>query len=210
MKLTTLVIAAALAAGCTVHNGQDSFLVATKVIAATAPTGATAVNCVYDPTTAEAVFGGFDPNFGYVHAVVVENRLADNAGIAPGRFNTNDFQVEGATITTDVLVGPAQSIGVQTVPANGLIQVGTSAAVAVVLAQPGAIAPGSTVRFNIQVFGVLLDGSKVKTNRYEYAADAFPSFTQTAPTCTAPLAPRACEGADAQGVSHQDTTVVCR
>jgi len=205
MKLTTLVIAAVLAAGCSV-NDEASFLVATKIVAATKNKDATVGGCAYDVATAEAVFGAFDPAFGYVHAVVVENRLADNAGVAPGRFNTNDFQVRGATITTEVLVGPAQSIATQTVPANGLIPVGQSAPVAVALAQPGAIAPGSTVRFNVQVFGVLLDGSKVKTNRYEYAADAVPGFTKPppAPACTSTQTAIVCEGV------HQDTVAFCQ
>jgi hypothetical protein len=204
MKLTTLVLAAALAAGCAVRNDEGSFMVGTKIIAATAPTAAASTACVYTPDTAEAVFGAFDPTFGYVHAVVVENRMAANAAAGPGRVNTNDFQVEGATITTDVLVGHAQSIGAQTVPANGLIKVGSSAPVSVTLAQPGAIEAGSTVRFNVQVFGTLLDGSKVRTNRYEYAAEAVAGFVPPAPTCTAPAVPFACEGA------HQDTTVICR
>src|SRR3954464_14035626 len=118
MKLTTLVIAAALAAGCTVKDDQRSMLVATKLIAATA-SGTT--GCVYDPTTLETVFGTFVAGAGYTHALVVENRLPDNSGLGPGRLNTNDFQVKGATITTDVAVGAAQNIGAQTVPANGFI-----------------------------------------------------------------------------------------
>jgi hypothetical protein len=202
MKLTAIAIAAALAAGCSVHD-QASFVVGTKIIPATASTG-TGGGGVYDPATNETVFGAFDPIFGYVHAVVVENRLSDNSGLGPGRFNTNDFQVEGATITTDVLIGPAQSIGPQTVPANALIKVGESRAVGVTLAQPGAIAAGSVVRFNVQIFGVLLDGTKVKSNRYEYAADAIAGFIPSAPTCTAPQVAAACEG------PHQDTTVICK
>ena len=73
-----------------------------------------------------------------------------------------------------------------------------------VLAQPGTIAPGSTVRFNVQVFGHLLDGSSVKSNRYEYAANAIAGLTPAVPTCTAPQVAVACEG------THQDTTVVCK
>ena|SRR5207248_7207267 len=204
MKLTTLVIAAALAAGCTVHNDERSFLVGTKIVAATKNKDATVGGCAYDAATAEAVFGAFDPAFGYVHAVVVENRMASNA-TGPGRLNTNDFQVEGATVTTDVLIGPAQSIAAQTVPANGLIKVGgTAAPVAVVLAQPGTITPGSTVRFNVQVFGHLLDGSSVKSNRYEYAAEAVAGFAIPPPTCTAPQTAIVCEGV------HQDTVAFCQ
>ena len=105
MKLTTLVIAAALAAGCSVHGDERSFMVGTKVVPATPSTAANAIGCVYDATTPENVFGAFDPAFGYVHAVVVENRMVDNASLGPGRIGTNDFQVEGATITTDVRGG---------------------------------------------------------------------------------------------------------
>jgi len=209
MKLTTLVIAAALATGCMVHNDERSLIVGTKLIAATVPTGATAAGCVYDPATNEAVFGAFDPAFGYVHAVVVENRLPDNSHLGPGRLNSNDFQVEGATITTEVLVGPAQTIATQTVPANGLIKVAAANPVAVVLAQPGAIAAGSTVRFNVQIFGHLIDGSSAKSNKYEYSANAIAGFQPAPPTCTAPAAPFACE-VDANGVPHQDTTVACK
>ena len=109
MKLTTLVIAAALAAGCSVHGDERSFMVGTKVVPATPSTAANATGCVYDATTPENVFGAFDPAFGYVHAVVVENRMVDNASLGPGRIGTNDFQVEGATATMgsdDYIEGP--------------------------------------------------------------------------------------------------------
>jgi len=203
MKLTTLVIAAALATGCVVHNDERSFIVGTKLIPETA-SNSTPVTCVYDATSLENAFGNFDPAAGYVHAIVVENRLPDNTGLGPGRIATNDFQVEGATITTEVLIGPAQSIPTQTVPANGLIKINTALPVAIVLAQPGAIADGSTVRFGIQVFGHLIDGSSVKSNRYEYSALARTgTVAGPVPTCTAPAVPVACEGA------RQDTTVVC-
>jgi hypothetical protein len=207
MKLiVTTTIAAALLAGCST-NGEDSLLVATKLIQAnpaTATTGAVA-GCAYTTDTNENVFGVFDPSVGYQHALVVENRLQDNTNLTLGRFNTNEFQVEGATIKTDVLVGPAQNISEQTVPANGLIQIGQSAPVAIQLAQPGAIQVGSEVRFHIQVFGRLLDGSKVKTNTYEYSAAA-DTITAGSPCTTG--APTFCEGnATAQS---QDTGVVCQ
>ena len=90
-------------------------------------------------------------------------------------------------------------------PANGLIKVGgTAAPVAVVLAQPGTITAGSTVRFNVQVFGHLLDGSSVKSNRYEYVADAVAGFTIPAPVCTATQTAIVCEGV------HQDTIAFCQ
>jgi hypothetical protein len=168
MKLTTIAIAiaAALAAGCTVPNNERSSLVATKVIQATS-SGVT--GCTYDPGTLEAVFGTFDPAAGYVHAVVVQNRLADNAGLGPGRLNTNDFQVKGATIT-----------------------------------------PGTDVRFNIQIFGVLTDGSSVKTNTYTYAAHAITSPV-IGSSCTAAQTTFFCETADVSGKTpSQDTGSFCK
>ena len=152
--ILTITIAAALLAGCSTH-GEDSLLVATKLIQANPVTATTGSGgCAYTADTLENVFGVFDPAVGYSHALVVENRLQDNTNLNLGRFNTNEFQVERATIKTDVLVGPAQNIPEQTVPANGLIQVGQIAPVAIQLAQPGAIQPGSEVRFHIQVFPV--------------------------------------------------------
>jgi len=205
MKLIlTTTIAAALLAGCTTH-GEDSLLVATKLIQANASTGTTA-GCVYATDTLENVFGVFDPSVGYQHALVVENRLQDNTDLTLGRFNTNEFQVEGATIKTDVLVGPAQSIPDQTVPANGLIQVGQNAPVAIQLAQPGAIQVGTEVRFHIQVFGRLLDGSKVNTNTYEYSAAA-DTITAGNP-CTTGQTVTFCEGNAA--TQSQDTGFVCK
>jgi hypothetical protein len=205
MKLTTIAIAAALAAGCTVPNGERSSLVATKVIRATGTT-----ECTYAPGTDELVFGTFDPAAGYVHAVVVINRLPDNSGIAPGRLNTNDFQVEGATITTDVLVGRAQSIAKQTVPANGFIPSGGSPLpVGLQLAQPGAILPGSDVRFHIQIFGTLVDGTTVKTNTYEYAAHAITS-PRIGAICPTGKVAVPCETGDSTGTTAtQDTGFLC-
>src|SRR3954463_3641489 len=165
MKLIlTTTIAAALLAGCTTH-GEDSFLVATKLVQATE--GDVAGTCIYDAATLENAFGRFDPAAGYTHAVVIENRLQDNTDLNLGRFNTNEFQVEGATVKTDVLFGPPQSIPDQTVPANGLILIGGSLPIAIQLAQPGAVKAGSEVRFHIQIFGRLLDGSKAHTTPYQ-------------------------------------------
>ena len=207
MKLIlTTTIAAALLAGCSTH-GEDSHLVATKLIQATPAADTTgAGGCAYSADTLENAFGLFDPSAGYQHAVVIENRLQDNTDLNLGRFNTNEFQVEGATVKTDVLVGPAQSIPEQTVPANGLIQVGQILPVAIRLAQPAAIQPGSEVRFHIQVFGRILDGSKVSTNTYEYAAAA---DTVQQPTCGTGT-PTFCETADPTGqTATQDTGFSC-
>jgi len=207
MKLATLAIAAALVAGCKVNEEQSSFLVGTKLIPATI-TSATS-GCVYDATGAENVFGFFDPAFGYRHALVVQNQLPNNAAAGPGRINTNDFQVKGATIKTEVLVGPPQSIPDQVVPANGLIRVGETAPVAIALAQANTIQDGSDVRFHIQVFGNLQDGSSVKSQFYVYAAHAQTGFVQGA-LCTATQTAFFCEGVDASGVAHQDTGSFCQ
>ena len=207
MKLnTTVAIAAALVAGCTVKDDQRSSLVGFRIIQAK---GTIATGCLYDPTTAETTFGTFVGAAGYTHALLVTNRLADNAALGPGRLNTNDFQVEGATITTDVVVGPAQSIATQTVPANGFILAGATLPVAIQIAQPGAIAPGSDVVFHIQVFGKLADGSRVRTNVYEYAAHAVASFAPVSP-CGAAVVPIFCETFDPTGkTATQDTGAIC-
>jgi hypothetical protein len=155
-------------------------------------------------------FGAFDPAAGYVHAVVVENRLPDNSGIAPGRLNTNDFQVLGATITTDVLLGPPQSIATQTVPATGFITVGSSHPVGLQLAQRGAILPGSDVRFHIQIFGILTDGSTIKTSTYQYAAHAITS-PLIGSNCTATQTAFFCETGDPSGkTATQDSGSLCK
>jgi hypothetical protein len=214
MKLVTITIAAALFAGCAVHDDQSSMIVGTKLIEATtgSATGGTGpTTCTYDPATNEASFGIFDPAAGYVHALVLENHLPDNSGLGPGRLNTNDFQVEGATVKTEVLVGPAQSIPEVNVPANSLIAVGGIQPIAIQLAQPGAIQAGSEVRFRIQVFGRLLDGSKVKTSTFEYAAQAaspLPPFIVN--PCPAGQTPTFCETGDLNGLQGtQDTGVSC-
>jgi hypothetical protein len=207
MKLTNIAIAAALAAGCTVKDDQRSMLVATKIIPAIS-SGTS--GCVYDPTTLESVFGSFLASAGYTHALVVENRLPDNSGLGPGRLNTNDFQVEGATITTDVVVGPAQSIAVQTVPANGFITTGASLPIGIQLAQPGAVAAGTDVQFHVQVFGKLADGTRARTNIYEYAAHAVGSVVQSSP-CVSPQVATFCESFDPTGATKtQDTGALCQ
>jgi type IV pilus assembly protein PilQ len=167
----------------------------------------TSVGCTYDPATLENSFGLFDPTAGYTHALVIENRLQDNTDLVLGRVNTNEFQVEGATIKTQALVGPAQTIPDQTVPANGLILTGQSLPVALRLAQPGAIQAGSEVRFHIQVFGRLLDGSRVKTNTYEYSAAADTLIGGN--PCATGQTPTFCEGPD-PAVQSQDTGAVCK
>src|SRR3954465_14150393 len=165
MKLIlTTSIAAALLAGCTTH-GEDSFLVATKLVQATE--GDDPGSCVYDVATAENSFGLFDPAAGYVHAVVVENRLQDNTDLNLGRFNTNEFQVEGATVKTEVLFGPPHAIPDQPVPAAGRILIGGSVAIATHREQPGAVKAGNEVPFHIQIFGRLLDGAKVSTSTFQ-------------------------------------------
>jgi len=208
MKLnTTVAIAAALAAGCGVRDDQRSMLVGIKIIPATS-SGTS--GCVYDPSTPETTFGAFLASAGYTHALVVNNRLPNNATLGPGRLNTNDFQVEGATITTDIVVGNAPSIATETVAANGFIPAGGTLPVAIEIAQPGAISPGIDVVFHIQVFGKLADGSRVRTNVYEYAAHSVASLLPTS-NCTATQTPTFCESFDPSGATKtQDTGAICR
>jgi hypothetical protein len=206
MKLnTTVAIAAALAAGCGVRDDQRSMLVGLKIIPATGT-----ATCVYDPATPETTFGAFLGSAGYTHALVVNNRLPDNAGLGPGRLNTNDFQVEGATIATDVVVGNAPGIATETVAANGFIPAGGTLPVAIQIAQRGAIPAGVDVVFHIQVFGKLADGSRVRTNVYEYAAHSVASLPATS-NCTATQTPTFCESLDPSGATKtQDTGAICK
>src|ERR1700716_2393301 len=102
MNRKHLALLALVGAGCMVSDGTNSVIVVTKVIMATPATSTTASGCVYDPGTLENTFGIFDPAAGYWHGLVLENRLADNSKIGPGRINTNDFQVEYATVNYEV------------------------------------------------------------------------------------------------------------
>jgi hypothetical protein len=59
------------------------------------------------------------------------------------------------------------------------------------------------VRAQVQVYGRLLDGTRVKTSTYEYVIQADPTFVLAAPACKAPQTPMACEGV------NQDTGTGC-
>jgi hypothetical protein len=105
--------------------------------------------------------------------------------------------------------GPAVVLPEQTVPGNALILTGTQGVTQLELV-PSAVATaigGNTmkIRLLVQIYGRLLDGSRVKTNTYEYVVQADPAFTQPAATCTAPQVAVYCEGA-----GNQDTQVTCR
>ena len=200
-------LAALVLCGCEVPNKNSGLIVATKVIQATAGTG-TDAGCIYSPDTLEVTFGIFNPLAGgYTHGLVLENRLPDNSVVGPGRVNTNDFQVEYAVIDYGQIDGPAVILPEQTVPGNGLILQGSKGITQVDLV-PIAIAQaigGNTmkVRIFVQVYGLLLDGTRAKTNTYEYVVQADPSFSLPQPTCTAPQVAFACEGV------NQDTGTGC-
>jgi len=204
-KTKTIPLAALLICACQVPYKDNAFLVAEKVIQAKPGTG----GCIYTADTLELTFGAFNPlGGGYTHGVVVENRLQDNSGLAPGRVNTNDFQIEYAVIDYEQIDGPAVVLPEQTVPGNALVLVGGKAVTQLELV-PSAVAQaigGNTmkIRLLIQVYGRLLDGSRVKTNTYEYVVQADPAFTMPAPTCTSGQ-PVFCEGA-----GNQDTSTTCQ
>jgi hypothetical protein len=203
MKLKHLTVLSLLGASCFVPNGTGSLIVVDKVIEATASSsGSSGSACVYDPTTEEKTFGIFDPAAGYVHGLVLENRLPDNSTFGPGRINTNDFQVEYGTVQYQVVSGPAQTLAQQTVPGNSLIPTGGKGVTELTLVPPGFVASGTTLRMYIQVYGRLLDGSKVKSNTYEYVVQAVSGFTMPLPTCSSGTA-GACEG------DFQDTGTGC-
>jgi hypothetical protein len=202
-------LAALLLCGCEVTYKNSGMLVVEKVIQATSGTGSAAAACVYSPDTLEQTFGVFNPlGGGYTHGVVIENRLVDNSTLGPGRINTNDFQVEFAVIDYAQIDGPAVILPEQTVPGNGLILT-ASKGISQLDLIPSAIAQaigGNTMKVRIlaQIYGHLLDGSRVKTSTYQYVVQADPTFVLGSPTCTAPAAPFACEGV------NQDTGTGCR
>jgi hypothetical protein len=198
--------AALVLCGCQVKYKDSGMLVATKVIEAKPGTTSTA-GCTYEFDTRELTFGIFNPlGGGYTHGLVVENRLPSNGNL-PGRINTNDFQIEGADIGYAQIDGPAVLMPVQTVSGNALVPAaGKGVTQLELVTSPIAQAIGGNtmkVRLLIQIFGVLLDGTRVRTNTYEYVIQADPTFVLPAPACTAPAAPVACEGV------NQDTGTGC-
>ena len=197
--------AALLLSGCRVNNHTTASVVGTKIIQATAGSG----SCVYDPGTKELTFGIFNPTAGgYTHGLVLENHLPDNSAIAPGRVNTNDFQVEFGVIDYEQIDGPPVTLPQEMVPGNGLIPTGGVGVTQLDLVTPAvAAAIGANtmkIRIDAQVWGRTLDGQRVKTSTYEYVVQADPAFVLPAPTCTAPQVPYACEG------TNQDTTAICK
>ena len=205
-KITSIPLAALLLCACEVTYKDNGMLVAEKVIQAKPASG----GCTYDPSTLELTFGTFNPlGGGYTHGVVIENRLLDNSSLAPGRVNTNDFQVEYAVVDYEQVDGPAVILPEQTVPGNALILTASKGVTQLELI-PSAVAQaiGSNtmkVRLLVQIYGRLLDGSRVKTNTYEYVVQADPAFTMPSPTCTAPQVAVFCEGA-----GNQDTSATCQ
>jgi hypothetical protein len=201
MKLKHLTILSLLGAGCMVPNGNEPMIVPLKVIQATV--GSAGSGCIYDPTTLESTFGIFDPAAGYTHGVVLENRLQDNSTLTPGRLNTNDFQVEYAIIKYEVVSGPAQTLADQTVTGNALVLTAGKGITQLELVPPGFVADGTVVRVHIQIFGRLLDGTRVKSSVYQYSAAAVSGFSVALPTCSTGTA-GACENG-----GFQDTATGC-
>jgi hypothetical protein len=208
-KITFIPFAALLLCACEVTNKNAGLVVAERVIRATVSgSGSSGTSCVYDLETEELTFGTFNPlGGGYTHGIILENHLTDNSSLAPGRVNTNDFQVEYAVIDYAQIDGPAVVLPEQTVPGNGLILTGGKGVTQLDLI-PSAVAQAignntMKVRILAQIYGRLLDGTRVKTNTYEYVVQADPSFVLPAPTCTAPQVAFACEGV------NQDTSTGC-
>jgi len=173
----------ALLAACTTNN-QRGDIVITKVVRPTLVESA----CIVAPTTDELAFGGIDPNVAtsYVMGVVVENRLPF-AVQGTNRLNTNDFQVEQARVSYEVLAGGALALEEKVTPANGLVKAGQSKAAGTVLMPDDIVTllrGGSrTVRLKMRLEGRFLDGSSAKTSQYEYAIKACAGCGPAAPVC---------------------------
>jgi len=207
-KITYISLAALFLCACRVNNKDTAMVVAEKVIQAKLASGGSS-GCTYTTDTEELTFGVFNPTGGgYTHGVVLENRLPDNSALGPGRINTNDAQVEYALINYEQIDGAvAVAMPEQMVAGNALILTGGKGVTQLELVTPAiAQAIGSNtmkIRIFAQVYLRTLDGSRVKSNTYEYVVQADPAFVLGAPACTAPQVAVACEGV------NQDTGTGC-
>jgi hypothetical protein len=89
------------------------------------------------------------------------------------------------------------------VPGNSLIFTSAKGVTAIQLVPPGGfVQDGTVLRMHIQVFGRLLDGTKVKSSSYEYVVEARTGYVISGVCSTG--APFACENG-----GQQDTAVGC-
>jgi len=103
--------------------------------------------------------------------------------------------IDHAALATDRQI----SWGLELFPSDADCGTSTSVAVPVAAGAGSAIAQaiGSNtlkLRLLVQVFGVLLDGTRVRGSTYEYVVQADPTFVLPQPACTAPAVAVACEG----------------
>jgi len=173
-KMTCLLIAgAALAAGsCSTHN-QYSSLEIQKLVPPTTSEALDAAgaqeSCAYSTATAEYTFQTFNVTRDFYIGIVVVNELPNNANVALGRLNTNDFIAERAVTTYESTDGTNINIAQQVTPVQGVVPAGGTAATAGVLipaAQAAQLANVTSVRLHTHLEGRLLDGSTVSTNEY--------------------------------------------
>jgi hypothetical protein len=175
-----ILVCAALSAGCRIH--QNSALVITKVIPATATATGTAPNqtvaCAFDLAAKEFTPGmNFNPfeNQGTV-AAVVTNNLVDTATIN-AQFNTNSssfFPHQGVANFEYIPASAGTPPGEVSIPTGGgFVPAAGTGGVGLDLLAPvagalAAIPDGTYVRVSFYVSGKLLDGSTVRTTEREY------------------------------------------
>lgn len=167
-----LVLGAALAlSACTTKN-QAAYLEITALVPPSgiaASDGGAPLACTYSANTASYTQQQFNSGRDFAVGLIVVNNLPDNADLSLGRLNTNNFQITQVVTSYESTDGTAITAPEQITPAQGLVVVGTSAAIGgTVIPQPVAIdlATVASVRLHIRVEGRLLDGSTASTNEY--------------------------------------------
>lgn len=171
-----MLLLALLLASCTTKN-ENSALVITKVIPATATGGATSLSCVFQPGSQEFTpFLPFNPaeNFGII-AAVVTNNIPINSTLNPLlREDTSTFlphqvvltyEYLGSTIAPPAIPNVVPTSGIEVPGGGGNGTVGMSIFNGVNLAP---LATGTYVRATFHIEGKLLDGSSVRTAEREY------------------------------------------
>ena len=186
-QLVIPALSAALLASCTTHGG-NTFLLATKVIAATGtldPLTKLITGCKLDPGAKELAFPAFDTTNALALGIVLENRLAATATVT--KPESNDFVAEKFVVNYESTGTGSVSISEQSLPAQGYVTAG-GIGVAVGLLMPVSVETAltglSSVRIHVYVVGKLSDGTTVKSSDYEFiAVPGGPNCATAVPLC---------------------------
>ena len=185
---SVLVLTALALAACGTNN-QNGDLIASAVLvippAATA--GAPCVCPIGGIVTAVPETDFFNFTTRFQPCVNIINQLPINGNLT-SRVNTNVFVIEDVRLNYEATDGSTLHIPETVTGANGTVQSIAAASIPALLvpdAVAAAIPNGTTIRILMVFEGRLLDGSKVKTNQYEYIAKkvAAPAPPATVDAC---------------------------